>query len=422
MTDVTITLPYGHDELNLRVPAEQLAWTLEPGDEPALLDIPGEISQALASPIGCPPLAEMLRGRDEDIVVLVDDATRPTPQHELLPPVLQALNEAGVPDEHITLLVALGTHRPHTEAENRERYGEAVCARVRVENLDQREEAFVDLGTTASGIPIHVSRRYRQASFRLAVGNIVPHMYCGWSGGSKIVQPGMCSHVTTAETHLLAAPMVRENLGVLDNPVRREMDEIGQSSGLDFIVNTVLNREEKVAHIVAGHVIEAHRRGVELAHKVYGVPVPEPVDLIIASSHPADRDFWQACKALNAAGMTVKPDGVILLLNPAYEDVAPDHPYMVELGTTPMDVVNEQLDRDEIADRVACSTYLAMAATRKHARIIIVSEPIAREGLERMGLGWEGDAERALAKVLEWVGPNARIGVMPQAADMLPLM
>ncbi len=131
---------------------------------------------------------------------MVDDDTR---ANAAAPP---AAHGAGMRStrllacSQITLLVALGTHRAHTAAESRRRYGEAVAERVRIENLDQRDEAFVDLGATASGIPIRVSKRYRQASFRLAVGNIVPHMYCGWSGGSKMVQPGVCSHATTAES------------------------------------------------------------------------------------------------------------------------------------------------------------------------------------------------------------------------------
>jgi len=418
----SVVLPVGHEHLSLQLPDEQLAWVLAPQSPPALPDVAAALAAALAAPTGCAPLSDLVRGREQDVLILVDDDTRPTPQHQLLPTVLDTLNAAGVPDSQISLLVALGTHRAHTAAESRRRYGPEVADRVRVENLDQRDEAFADLGVTASGIPIRVSKRYRQASFRLAVGNIVPHMYCGWSGGSKMVQPGVCSHATTAETHLMAAPLVREILGQLANPVRHEIDQIGQSSGLDFIVNTVLNGAGQVAHLVAGDVIAAHRQGVDLARAVYGAVVPELVDLVIASSHPADRDFWQACKALNAAGLAVRAGGTIILLNPAHEGVAPDHPAMVDLGVTPIDQVRALLERHEIDDRVAAATYQAMAATRDHARAVVVSDPIARADLEAMGLAWQPDAQAAIDAAIEQLGPQARIGVLPQAADMLPLI
>jgi nickel-dependent lactate racemase len=417
-----ISLPYGHSTLTVNVPEEQLAWVLSPNEVSALEDVDGAARRALRHPLGCAPLAEMVRGKAEDVVVLVDDGTRPTPQHLLLPAVLDELNAAGVPDEQITLLIALGTHRPLTEDEMRARYGASVVERVRVENLDNHNpDAFVDFETTASGIPIQVAKRYAEASFVMAVGNIVPHMYCGWAGGCKIVQPGVCSPITTAETHLLAAPLVRTILGDIDNPVRREIDEIGQRTGLAFILNTVLNRSGEVAHLVAGQPVIAHRHGVKLARAVYGVRYDEAVDVVFASSHPADRDFWQGVKALNGAGLTVKEGGTVVLLNPAPEGVAPDHPAMVDMGTTSIPDIVAGIRRGEVEDKVAASTYQAMAATREHARVVIVSDPCATSDLEQMGLNWCAQAQQALDEALAAAGPDARLGIITHAADLLPI-
>jgi hypothetical protein len=190
-------------------------------------------------------------------------------------------------------------------------------------------------------------------------------MYAGWAGGAKMVQPGVTNALTTARTHLMAGPRVYEILGQVDNPVGREMEQIAVKSGLKFIVNVVLNRDGGVVAVVAGDVVAAHRAGVEIARPIYTVEIGERPDVVVASSHPADRDLWQGVKPLNNCGMLVRDGGTLILLLPAPEGIAPDHPQMVELGQTPADVVRDMAERGEIADGVAAATYLALDQTRR---------------------------------------------------------
>jgi nickel-dependent lactate racemase len=356
-------------------------------------------------------------------VILVDDNTRATPQSVLLPPLLDEFNRAGVPDGQITLLIALGTHRPMTDGEKRERYGNEVMERVRVENLDNHNpQAFLDMGRTASGIPLQVARRYAEASLRVAVGNIVPHLFAGWGGGAKMVQPGVCSSLTTAHTHLMAGPHALENLGWVDNPTRQEMEEIGQRTGLAFILNTVLNQHGQVIALVGGDPIAAHRRGVEIAREVYGVRVPQLADIVVASSHPADRDFWQGIKGLTTAALTVKRGGRVILLNPAPEGVAPDHPALVELGVTPTEEVLAGLEQGTIGDKVGAATYLALDVMRTHAQVTMVSDPIAADDFRALGLSWRGDGQAALDEALARCGPGAPVGFITHGAELLPIL
>jgi len=418
-----IVLPYGDEQRIACVPETQLAWVLSPRDIPSITDIPNAVHSALREPIGSPPLAQLVAERGHNVVVLVDDNTRSTPQHLLLPSLLDELNDAGVPDEEIILLIALGTHRPMTEAEMQAHYGKEVMERVRVENLDNTNpDAFVDLEPTRSGIPIQVARRYYEADLSIAVGNIVPHMYTGWSGGAKMVQPGVCSHLTTCKTHIMAGPKVHEALGDLNNPVRQEIDEIGLRSGLGFIINTVLNRHHEVVRIVAGHPIAAHREGVTTAREIYGVQVPELVDIVVASSNPADRDVWQGIKPLNAAGMTVRPGGEVILLIPAPEGFAPDHPAIVDFECMSAQEILACVARGECSDEVAAAAYLAMDVTRQRARITLVSDSVNPADARRVGLELESDLNQAIAAALDRVGPDARVGVITHAADLLPLM
>jgi nickel-dependent lactate racemase len=166
-------------------------------------------------------------------------------------------------------------------------------------------------------------------------------------------------------------------------------------------------------------VVAAHRAGVKVARPIYTLEVEERPDIVVASSHPADRDLWQGFKPLNNCGMLVKDQGTLILLIPAPEGIAPDHPYLVELGLTPGDVVCQMVEEDQVADCVAAATYLAYDRTRRRVRLILVSDGIPPEEGERIGLEVTGTFEEALAKALAQQGNEARIGVVTHGADVM---
>lgn len=414
-----IELPYGHTTRTIRLPEANLAWVDGPKYLAPVPDLPQAIRDAIQNPIGGPSLAALVAQHGTKTVILVDDGTRSTPQAMILPILLDALNQAGVPDESISIMIGLGTHRRMNEEELVARVGAAVSGRVSVENLSQKAEDFVDMGVTPLGVPIHVSRKYLESQISIAVGNIIPHMYAGWAGGAKMVQPGVTSAVTTARTHLMAGPRVYEILGQEDNPVRREMEQIAVKSGLKFIVNVVLNAHSEVVAVVAGDVIQAHRAGVKIARPIYTLELDEQPEIIVASSHPADRDLWQGFKAVNNCGMLVKDGGTLILLHPAPEGIAPDHYTLVELGTTPAAEVQRMVDAGEIADEVAAATYLAFDQTRRRISVTLVSDGISPEEGAKIGVCATTDFEQALQDALTRHGPQARIGVITHGADIM---
>jgi nickel-dependent lactate racemase len=414
-----VTVPYGHETKTLHIPVENLAWIVGPKDAPPVADLREAVRAAIRSPIGSPTLSELVTRHGTNTVILVDDGTRSTPQDQILPVLLDELNSASVPDSDITALIALGTHRPMSDAERVARYGKEVIARIRVENLSQDPADFVDLGVTPMGVPIQVSRRYLESDLSIAVGNIIPHMYAGWAGGAKMIQPGVSSPLTTAQTHLMAGPCVYDILGQVGNPVRREMEEIAVESGLTFIVNVVLNRDGGVVAVVAGDVVAAHRAGVEIARPIYTIELDEQPEVVVASSHPADRDLWQGFKPVNNCGMLVKDGGTLILLIPAPEGIAPDHPQLVKLGQTPGDTVCRMVERDEIADGVAAATYLALDQTRKRVNITLVTDGITENEAAQIGLSATPDFDEALAAALTRHGDQACIGVVTHGADIM---
>jgi nickel-dependent lactate racemase len=414
-----ITLPYGHEQRVIEIPEDNLAWIEGPRHAPRIPDIPAAVRHAIRNPIGSPTLAELVARHGKRTLILIDDSTRSTPQKLIIPILLDELNAAGVPDSEISGMIALGTHRWMSEAEIAARVGDAVLRRISVTNMSHKREDFVDLGVTPLGIPIHISRRYLETPITIAVGNIIPHMYAGWAGGAKMVQPGVTSAVTTGRTHLIAGPRVYQILGNIDNEVRKEMETIAVKSGLKFIVNVVLDADGVVAGVVAGDVVKAHRAGVEIARPIYTLELSERPDIVVASSHPADRDLWQGFKPVNNCGMLAKDGGTLILLIPAPEGIAPDHTLLVDLGTTPGDEVMKLVQEGKIHDEVAAATYLAFDQTRKRITVTLVSDGIPDSEARKIGITSTTDFDSALQSALARHGRKARIGVITQGADIM---
>src|SRR5690242_20019276 len=179
MTKKSITLPYGHETRTIDVPEQNLAWVVGPKKVEGVADLHAAVLSAIRNPIGSPTLRELVAKHGKKTLILVDDSTRSTPQSQILPILLDELNAAGVADNDISVMIALGTHRSMNQEERVARVGEAVFGRVPVTNLSQKPEDFMDLGVTPLGIPIQVSRQYMETPITIAVGNIIPHMYAG---------------------------------------------------------------------------------------------------------------------------------------------------------------------------------------------------------------------------------------------------
>ncbi|MDR2946941.1 MAG: nickel-dependent lactate racemase, partial [Candidatus Adiutrix sp.] len=288
-----IHLPWLTGELDLDVPEANLAEVLTPNRWEPLADLEGAVEAALAAPIGLPALESLLRP-GQPVLLVSDDNTRPTPVSRLLPPLVRRLNAAGVPDDKITVLMALGTHRYMTEEEMRQKVGPEMFGRLKVVNHLWRDPArLVGLGRTSAGTPLQVNRLLLDHEIVIGLGAIVPHHIPGFSGGAKIIQPGVCGPLTTAETHLLSCRGGGDSfLGQLDNPVRRDLDEMAARVGLTAIFNVVLTPEGAPAGVFFGHYQEAFRRGAALARDIYGVKYTVRPDIVVSNSYPCDLDFW----------------------------------------------------------------------------------------------------------------------------------
>jgi len=420
---VEITLPYGERNLVVEVPRRNLATVASPKEAPRHGDISTLLAAALRNPIESAPLSTLLR-EHEKLLLLVDDNTRPTPAREILPPLLDEL-EVERKKADVTILVALGTHRAMTPEEIEEKVGRDIVARYRVLNHDWEERALVDLGATANGTPIKVNRLIVETDVCIGIGNIVPHNIAGWSGGGKIVQPGICGRDTTNATHLLAARCPSSNLGKVMNPVRAEIEEVAKHTKMRTVVNTILDRHGTVAYIVAGETLATYFRGVELARSIWEVSVPQLADIVLVSSHPADIDFWQANKGLYAAERVVKRGGDIILVTPCPEGISAqlEHVEAIEaLQGLPSRALYHECRRLGIDDYAALALSDTCARCAELAWVTAVSDGLSAQQMKVLGLQRASTVEEALTRAFARQGADAQIAVITHGGESLPVV
>jgi nickel-dependent lactate racemase len=281
------------------------------------------VREALERPVGSPPLADLARGRSS-VAVAVDDLTRPTPADRVLPWVLETLRGAGIGPEDVTVVVALGAHRPLQRGDLLKKLGPDVVGRVAVFNHSPYD-GLADLGTTRRGTPIVINRWFAQADLKITVGAVLPHPTAGFGGGAKIVLPGLASIEALEANHGPAIKEVAGRVGQIeDNALRVDIEEGVAKVGVDFSINVVCPAAGEVAALVAGHQVEAHRAACAEAREVFTVPAPpDQVDILCLNAYPKDTEFLQVVNAFNVwadrSRTLVADGGTLVVLTAASE-------------------------------------------------------------------------------------------------------
>ena len=385
-------------------------------------DLERAINRALDAPIGQEPLEKWVQSGDR-VVLVSDDNTRLTPSDRIIPPLLERLNAAGVPDDRISCIMALGTHRYMTDAEMQAKVGDGVYRRIRVFNHEWRDPAaLVDLGVSSQGTPLLVNRAVAEADVVIGLGAIVPHHIPGFSGSSKIIQPGVSGARTTAETHLLSCSGGGDSfLGIADNPVRRDMDDMADRVGMRTIFNVVMDSQGGVVGVFFGDMRLAFKAGIGLATGIYGVPYHETPDIVLANSYPCDLDFWQSHKSQYPAQRMVRPGGTIIVCTPAPEGVSPVHTDLLEFTAWSSEEIKAAYREGRIKNGVAAALATAWAMVREKASVIMVSPGIPAADKARLGHTHADSIDAAIVEALRRQGPAARLSVLTHAPDMLPV-
>jgi nickel-dependent lactate racemase len=417
-----VTLEYGKTGLAVELPADRVVRSLGYKNAPPLADPAGELAAKLAAPTGTPPLPELARGRTSACVV-ISDITRPVPNRLILSQVLPILEAAGIPREKITILVATGLHRPNEGAELVEMVGQDIVDRYRIENHHGTVLAeHTYLGDSPRGVPIWIDSRYVEADLKITTGLIEPHLMAGFSGGRKLICPGIAALETVKVWHgptFLEHP--KADCGILDgNPVHEENTWIGRHTGCDFIVNSVIDTERRPLALVAGDMEQAFLEGVAFVRKVVIDTVPEPVDVVVTSSagYPLDTTFYQAVKGLTGALPIVKQGGTIVLAASLSEGIgSPEFQRLFD----------ENPSLDVFVERILGKDYFVMdqwqleelAKVCRKARVKIVSHGLPAATINRLFVESAPSVEAAVAESLAEYGPNATLAVIPKGPYVL---
>lgn len=418
-----VTLDYGRTGLEIELPGERVVGPLAIRPAAPLADPQRAVAQALTNPIGTRPLAELARGR-KNACILVCDITRPVPNSVILPPLLRLLEEQGIPRRDILLLIATGLHRPNEGAELVEMLGADIAANYRIENHHGKVLAEHDyLGETPNGVPVYLDRRYVRADLKITTGLIEPHLMAGYSGGRKVICPGIAALETVKVWHgprFLEHP--KADCGIVEgNPVHEENTRIALMAGCDFIVNVCLDGQRRITWVGAGDMIQAWEEGVRFVQGIVRVGVPEPCDVVVTSAagYPLDTTWYQAVKGLTGALPIVKPGGTIILAASLSEG----------LGSPEFQrLLLENPDLKLFKQRILGSDYFVMdqwqleelAKVVERCKVKVVSDGLPPETLQRCHVEPACSVEQAVADCLAEYGPQAKVAVIPKGPYVLP--
>jgi len=415
MSTTEFDLRYGNSTVRVAVPSGNLAGVLLPTEPVLPPDEKAEIERALQNPIGSAPLEQMAKPGMK-VVIMASDVTRPSPSHKLLPPLLERLKSAGVPESDVTVVFAMGIHRHMTDAEKRMLVGDEIYSKYKcVESTESGE--WVYLGQTSRGTPVEVCPEVASCDLLICTGNIEYHYYAGYTGGVKAVLPGACSRRTVEHNHAMQMLPYAE-LGSYDkNPVRQDMEEAGKIIGVDFMLNVVLDEKKNIVKAVAGDPVLAHAEGRDAVDRLYGIPIEREADIVVVSAggRPKDINLYQAQKALENAVRAVRPGGIMILLAECPEGLG-DKNFEEYMTKYPLDEAIERIRQKFV---LGAHKAAVIARNLKKADIYLVSA-LSPQVVEARKLTPFGQAQEAFDAALRKMGDGASVLIMPFGGSTVP--
>ena len=373
------------------------------------------VRYALAHPIGAPQLREIVRG-GQKVAIVTSDISRPLPSGDVLPAVLDELYAGGVRAEDITVVLALGSHRRHTEEEKRHLVGERCWREVRC--VDSDVDDCIQLGTTAAGTPVDITRVVAQADVRICLGNIEFHYFAGYSGGAKAIMPGCSTPEAIQQNHRMMVSPYACAGKLQGNPVRADIEEAGAICGIDYIVNVVLDEHKKIVYAVAGDVTAAHRVGCAYLDKMYRKKLPQQADIVLVSQGgaPKDANLYQVQKALDNAKHAVRDGGTIILMGACPEGLGSKK---FEQWLTEAPTAHSMVERIGQNFELGGHKAAAIGMVLDRAQIDLVSQ-MDDDFVRSIFLNPQPTAQAAYDAAVERYGPDASVIAMPYGGATLP--
>ncbi|UMZ73840.1 nickel-dependent lactate racemase [Natranaerofaba carboxydovora] len=413
-------LKYGKDEVELNIPKNVDAKTLELPNILPLNDPKTEIQKALDNPINLLSLKEFIEPNDK-VCIIVNDSTRVANSDFFLPLILDNLNETGVKDENVIIVFANGNHRPMDKDEMVSLVGEDVARRVKMYNHDCEKDEMVYLGETSRGTPVYINKLVYEADKRILTGSVVYHFFAGFGGGRKALVPGVSGHKTIQANHRL---MLSDDakLGRLEkNPVHEDQIEASSMVKNNFLLNVVLNEKKEFLNIYAGDMIKAHSKACEFVKEVYGVKIDKPADIVIAScgGYPKDINIYQAQKTLDNALQGLKEGGQLILLAHCPEGMGSKVFEEWVSKYNSLDETEKALKKHFV---LGGHKAYAIYKIADRANVLLVSS-IEKENADKLGFTIVETLDNALSKAIEQTSESSPLlYIMPEGSLTVPVL
>jgi lactate racemase len=421
-----VELNYGRGTLAVRLPPEVEATVIRKPEMPVLPDARAAVGEALQSPAGARPLAQEARGK-ASACILICDITRPVPNGILLGPIVRQLIEAGLDAARIRVLVATGLHRPNVGAELEEVVGDPwVMRTVAVENHDARDDAgHVDLGFTPSGTPVKLDRRFVEADVKIVTGLVEPHFMAGYSGGRKVIAPGVAHKdtITTFHSHRFMAHPRAENCVLEGNPLHREQLAIAAMLGRVLAVNTVIDERRRVSFVNYGEILASHRDAVAFVERYAVVPVPRRFRTVLTSAagYPLDKTYYQTVKGMVAPMDILEPGGDLLIASECSEGMG-SRAYVEaqrHLLARGVDGFLADITAKRFADVDEWQTQMQLKPMRL-GRIRLYSRTLSEADRALTGVELVSSMEEAVAESVRRSG-DRHVAVIPEGPYVVPV-
>jgi len=417
-----VTLAYGESRLTVDLP-EANTTVVEPAFHAGAPDQAAYLREVLASPVAGPRLRDRVRP-GQTVAISMCDSTRPQPRHLMLPAILEEL-DGLVADEDVTVLVATGTHRGNTEAEIREMVGDDLADRLRIVNHDSRDAASLTwVGELGAGVPVWLNTAWVDADVRITTGFVEPHFFAGFSGGPKLVAPGLAALETVLTLHDAARiGDARATWGVIEgNPVHDDVRAIAAATDVTFAFDVILNRDHEVVRAFAGDILEMHAAAREAAREIAMAEVDAPFDVVVTtnSGYPLDQNLYQAVKGMSAAFTVVKPGGTIICAAEC-RDGFPDHGSYREVlasADSPQALFDDISARTEtVPDQWQVQIQ---ARIQSQVDVVMHTSYLSDEQLAEAHLRQTDDIGRTVREIVDRIGPGARVCVLPEGPQTIP--
>ena len=418
-----VRLDYGVGGLEVDLPQERTT-IIEPVFRSAVADPHAALTAALRAPLGRPPLRELVR-RGQTIAISVCDITRAQPRREMLAALFEEMPD--IPAEDITILIATGTHRTNTAAELDAMLGADIARRYQVVNHDSRDRASLTyVGTTTTGVAVSLNRAWMDADIRITTGFVEPHFFAGFSGGPKMVAPGLAGLETVLVLHdarRIGHP--KATWGITEgNPIHDDIREIARMVGVDFAVDVTLNREQKITAVFAGDLFAEHRAACEAAMHDAMREVEAPFDVVLTtnSGFPLDQNLYQAVKGMSAAAKVVKPGGTIVCAAECRDGLPSHGSYGQVLASQP--------SPEKLLAMINAPGYSTpdqwqvqiQAQVQMKASVMVKSGGLTPEAVRAAHFQPVDDVGAAVSEAMRHAGPHATLCVLPHGPQTIPYL